>query len=85
MTKGNLTLPYSIFQIHQQLFDETLAKWNTQTVDLELKPNAEPYYSTPYPVAQCHQELMKNEIKRLCDIGVLRRINNSQWGAPTFA
>ena len=28
---------------------------------------------------------MKNEIKRLCDIGVLRKINRSEWGAPTFA
>ena len=76
---------YKVLVEFEQLFDGTLAKWNTSPVDIELNPNAKPIYSRPYSIAYCHEELMKKEIQRLCDIGVLRRINNSQWGAPTFA
>ena len=30
------------------------------------------------------QETLKKEVNRLVDIGVLKRINDSQWAAPTF-
>ena len=31
-----------------------------------------------------HYETLKKEVERLCEIGVLKRVNRSQWAAPTF-
>ena len=31
-----------------------------------------------------HKPTLKKEVDRLIKIGILRKINNSQWAAPTF-
>ena len=69
---------------YKDLFDGTLGKWNHDPVDLELKPDAEPYHARPYPVPRCHAETLKMEVERLCQIGVLKRVNRSEWAAPSF-
>jgi hypothetical protein len=35
-------------------------------------------------VPKTHELLFKSELDRLCDLNVLKRVNRSQWGAPTF-
>ena len=40
----------NILKIFEYLFDGTLGAWNTTPVDLELKYDAKPVYSRPYPV-----------------------------------
>ena len=69
---------------HAALFDGTLGKWNHEPVDLELKPDAEPYHARPYPIPRCHAETLKMEVERLCQVGVLKRVNRSEWAAPSF-
>jgi hypothetical protein len=69
---------------YKDLFDGTLGKWNHEPVELELKPDAEPYHARPYPVPRCHAETLKMEVERLCQIGVLKRVNRSEWAAPSF-
>ena len=66
------------------LFDGTLGKWTGTQVNLELKPDATPYHARAYPLPRCHLETLKIEVERLCNLGVLKRVNRSQWAAPTF-
>jgi hypothetical protein len=74
-----------LLQKFEHLFDGTLGSWNVAPVDLELKyPECKPYHSRAYPVPHSQEKKLKEEIKRLCDYGVLRKINRSEWAAPMF-
>ena len=69
---------------YETLFDGTLGKWNGVEVDLELKEDAKPYHARPYPIPRVHLDTLKQEVERLCEIGVLKKVNRSEWAAPTF-
>src|SRR6056300_646042 len=57
--------------------------WNTDPVTLELKdPNAKPYHAKPYPVPHSQEKQLKEEINRLIEYGVMRKVNISEWAAP---
>ena len=74
-----------LLQKYEDLFDGTLGTWQTDPIDLELKdPNVKPYHAKPYPVPYSQEAKLKAEVKRLCDYGVLRKINNSEWACPMF-
>ena len=75
---------FSLLDKYKDLFNGTLGKWNHEPVDLELKPDAVPYHARPYPVPRCHAETLKMEVERLCEIGVLKKVNRSEWAAPSF-
>ena len=47
------------------------------------KPSAQRYYNVP----KVYKGVTKREVKRMCDIGVLEKLDhwtNSPWAAPTF-
>ena len=73
-----------LLQRFSTLFDGSLGTWNTKPVELELKEGATPYYGRPYPVPKSQEEKLKSEIKRLEKYKVLRKINDSEWGMPSF-
>jgi hypothetical protein len=74
-----------LLQKFENLFDGTLGTWNTEPIELELKdPNVKPHHAKPYPVPYSQEKRLKEEIKRLCEYGVLRKINNSEWACPMF-
>ena len=74
-----------LLQKYEDLFDGTLGTWKTDPIQLELKePNVKPYHAKPYPVPHSQEKRLKDEIKRLCTYGVLRKINNSEWACPMF-
>ena len=54
-------------------------------MDLELKSDATPYHARAYPIPKCHMDTLKMEVQRLCDLGVLKKVNRSEWAAPTFS
>ena len=66
------------------LFDGTLGKWTQDPIELELKPDAKPYHARPYPIPRVHEKTLRMEVQRLVDIGVLKRVNRSEWAAPSF-
>ena len=68
----------------EYLFDGMLGKWNSRPIDLELKDNVRPYHAKPYPIPHSLEAATRRECERLCSIGVLRKINRSEWAAPTF-
>jgi len=69
---------------YEDLFDGTLGDFDTEPVNLELKPDAQPVHSRPFPVPRVHEETLKKEVKRLCEIGVLKESSNSEWASPSF-
>ena len=69
---------------YKDCFDGTLSKWTGSPVELKLKRDAEPYHARAFPVPRVHLQTLKMEVERLCKIGVLKRVNRSQWASPTF-
>ena len=66
------------------MFDGTLGKWTGSKAQLDPVEGAEPYHAKAFPIPKVHLETLKMEVERLCEIGVLKRVNRSQWAAPTF-
>ncbi len=69
---------------YKPLFDGTFGKWTGEPYHIELKPDAIPYHARPFPVPRIHEQTLRTEVQRLCKLGVLTRVNHSEWGAPTF-
>jgi hypothetical protein len=69
---------------YEKLFNGTLGHWYDSAYNIELKHGVEPYHAKPYPVPRIHEATLRAEVERLCKVGVLKRVNRSEWGAPTF-
>ena len=68
----------------EPLFDGTLGDWKTKPVSLPVKPGVTPYHGRAYPVPKIHLKVLKRELQRLCDLGVLEWQPSSEWGSPSF-
>ena len=68
----------------ESLFDGTLGHWKDEPYNIELKPDVKPYHARPYPIPKAHEATLKLEVERLCKLNVLKKINRSEWGSPTF-
>jgi hypothetical protein len=74
----------SLLYKYQHLFDGSLGTWNAKPYNIELKPNAKPYHSRPFLVPKIHEATLKIELECLTKAGVLQKVNQSEWAAPTF-
>ena len=74
----------ALLRKYEGLFDGTLGKWNEEPVKIELKEDATPYHARPFPIPRCHADTLKMEVERLVEIGVLKKVNRSEWAAPSF-
>jgi len=45
---------------------------------------AKPCHSRAYNIPRCHVQTPKAEVERLTKIGVLKKVDRSEWVAPTF-
>jgi len=68
----------------EHLFDGTLGDWNTEPVSFKLKEGAKPFQLTPFPVPKIHEDTLKKEIQRLCNLGVLKPQVASEYQSPSF-
>ena len=68
----------------EELFDGTLGDWKTSPVSLKLKEGIRPYHGKAYPVPHIHKDTLKKEVDRLVEIGVLKRIEDSEYASPCF-
>jgi hypothetical protein len=75
---------YALLTQYKDLFDGKLGTWNCAPCSIKLKPGSEPYHARPFPVPSIHELTLKKELDRLVSVGVLKRVNRSEWGAPTF-
>jgi hypothetical protein len=73
-----------LLQKYEILFDGTLGSWSNEEYHIDLKEGAQPYHARAFPIPRIHMETLKAEVERLCKIGVLKRVNRSEWAAPTF-
>ena len=73
-----------VLREYEDMFDGTLGDYTGSEYKIELQDNVKPYHAKPFPIPRVHEETLKKEVDRLVEIGVLRRVNNSEWAAPTF-
>ena len=69
---------------YKELFDGSLGHWKGQNYDIELREDAKPYHARPYPIPKAYEKTLRMEVERLCKVGVLKKVNHSEWAAPTF-
>jgi len=69
---------------YEALFDGQLGCWHGQEVKLELQGGAKPYHACAYNIPRCRIQTLKAEVERLVKIGVLKKVNRSEWAAPFF-
>jgi hypothetical protein len=69
---------------YEDLFDGSLGKWNMGAYDIELRPDVTPYHARAFPIPQVHTGTLKIKVERLCKVGVLKKVNHSEWAVPTF-
>jgi Reverse transcriptase (RNA-dependent DNA polymerase) len=76
---------YQLHSKYQSVFDGDLGTLPGKPMELELKsPNLRPYLGLTYPIPKIHEKLVREEVDRLCGLKVLQRVNESEWGAPSF-
>jgi len=68
----------------EYLFDGTLGSFDTKPLHFDLNEKAKSFHSKAYPVPHIHARTFKRELERLVEIGVLRKVNNSDFSSPTF-
>ena len=73
-----------LLQKYETLFDGTLGEWKTKPVHFELKEGATPFHGRPYPVPQVHKAVMKKEVDRMVELGILKWEGESEWASPSF-
>ena len=73
-----------LLEKYKSLFDGTVGHWKDEEYDIELQPDAQPYHAKPFPIPKVHEHTLRMEVDRLVEAGVLKQLNHSEWGAPTF-
>ena len=54
-----------------------------RTFHIQLKPDSVPYHCKgPYSVPAISMPVLKKDLQRQQDIGVLERVGESEWGMP---
>ena len=66
------------------MFDGNLGTCHGKPYGIKLKPDAEPYHGKPFPVPRIHELTFKQELNRIEYLKGIKKVNRSQWGAPTF-
>jgi len=73
-----------LLEKYKTLFDGSLGHWQGEEYEIELKPGVTPYHARAYPIPKIHEKTLRMEVERLCRVGVLKKVNRSEWAAPTF-
>ena len=58
--------------VHSEIFTGT--KYKTELLEgTQSLEGTQPFYAKPYPIPKVHKEILKSEVNRLLDIGILKR------------
>ena len=83
-TKEEQETVYKILTKNEDAFQGTRGTWKGKEFLLELKREAEPYFTRPYQIPKSVEKIFKDEIVRLVKIGLLTQVYESEWAAPTY-
>jgi hypothetical protein len=78
----------TLLQKYENLFDGTLGEFTTEPISPQLMdPNCKPIHARAYTVPRSVEQLLRKEIVRLVDIGILEEDYSSEWSSifPSFA
>ena len=67
---------------HVALFDDTLGTMKDYTATLTVKDSVRPKFHRPRPVPFAVREAVCKELDRLEKLGILEKVEHSQWAAP---
>ena len=84
LTEKERDMLYHLLKKYENIFDGSLGEWETDPVDFELKDDAKPHSQRHYPVPHLYKKTFKKELDRLEKLGVLEKVQQSEWGSPTF-
>ena len=84
LSKENQQLLLQLLQKYADLFDRTLGKWTGTAHNISLKEGATPYHARSFPIRKAYENTLKDKVNRLVEEGVLKKVNHSEWAAPTF-
>ena len=74
-----------MLQARIKSFQGLWGNWNGPPIHLDMMPGATPHASRPFPFPQAYRKLMKQEVNRLVEIGLLIKIEASEWSSPSFS
>ncbi len=76
----------NILKRHETLFDGALGRFKNTEYHIELKQDAKPnhYHPKPFAVPKAYKTTLQQEVKQLCAVGILKKVNCSKWAAPTL-
>lgn len=66
------------------IFEGSVGLYPHTLLHLEIDDKVPPVHSRPYTVPKLQEQAFKSELKKLVDLGILRRCGMTEWAAPTF-
>ena len=84
LTSTEKTQLEKLLRKYEPLFDGTIGTWNMDKYHVALREGATPYHGRPFQIPKAYERQLKAEVERLVKIGILKKINHSQWAAPCF-
>jgi len=75
---------WTLLKKYKDLFDGTLGTWKGGALGIELKEGAKFYHARAFPIPNCREQQLKTEISRLCQLGVLEKVNHSEWASTSL-
>eukprot|EP00804_Cyclotella_cryptica_P009909 CCRYP_014161-RA/>CCRYP_014161-RA protein AED:0.44 eAED:0.76 QI:0/0/0/1/0/0/3/0/203 len=80
--------PQSMLEATKHLIKILDAKYEKADLRAIVRDNCThlsgPEQARPFPIPKKHIEITKREVQRLCDLGVLKWQDDSEWASPTF-
>ena len=67
---------------YSNVFKNSLGKCTKKKVSIYLRDEVSPVFSNALPVPFAIKQKVQDELKRLVDMGVLQKIDYSDWAAP---
>ena len=69
---------------YELIMDGMLGQWIREPYDIQLKSGAKLYHVKAFPVPRVHLKTFKTEIECIIKIGVLKKVNCSEWAVPCY-
>jgi hypothetical protein len=79
LTSNEQDLLKTVLLEFQDLFQGKKVTYNGEAIELELLPEAKPFYEKPFSIPKAYQQITKDEINHLESIGILTKIPSSEW------